>query len=178
MIRARRLCPFGPLINEFLAVVSLPGGTWRTRHLRIKGAWLQEQVVRGWIVTHLPGAYLCADALTKALPRERFHLLLRLCELAALPRDRAAAICNTESLRRALVVVIVAACAQGAAGQPDNEEETSAVWWFWVMMLVVVALAWEGVKVGCALRHNGGTRYVPCKHCLPGVRNRRGSRGG
>ena len=130
-----------------VAVVSLPGGTWRTRHLRIKGAWLQEQVARGWIVTHLPGASLCANALTKALPRERFHLLLRLCELAALPRDRAAAIRNTESLRRALVVVIVAACAQGAAGQPDNEDETSVVWWFWVMMFVVLVLAWEGVKV-------------------------------
>ena len=31
---------------------------------------------------------------------------------------------------------------------------------------------------GCTLRHNGGTRYVPCRHCLPGVRNRRGNRGG
>ena len=110
-----------------VAVVSLPGGTWRTRHLRIKGAWLQEQVSKGWIVTHLPGACLCADMLTKALPRERFHMLLRLCELASLPSNRAAELRNTESLRRALVVLVVATCAQGAAGQPTAGDEPGAL---------------------------------------------------
>ena len=131
-----------------VAVVSLPGGTWRTRHLRIKGAWLQEQVSKGWIVTHLPGACLCADVLTKALPRERFHMLLRLCELASLPSNRAAELRNTEALRRALVVLVVATCAQGAAGQPTAGDGPGALeGWFWAIVCIVVVLLWEGVKL-------------------------------
>ena len=30
----------------------------------------------------------------------------------------------------------------------------------------------------CSLRHSGGVRYTPCKHCMPGLRNRRGNGGG
>ena len=29
----------------------------------------------------------------------------------------------------------------------------------------------------CGLRHSGGVRYTPCKHCMPGLRHRRGNRG-
>ena len=29
----------------------------------------------------------------------------------------------------------------------------------------------------CPLRHSGGVRYTPCKHCMPKLRDRRGARG-
>ena len=75
-------------------------------------------------------------------------MLLRLCELAMLPSDRAAVLRNTESLRRALVVLVVATCAQGAAGQPTAGDDPGALeGWFWAVVCVVVVLLWEGVKL-------------------------------
>ena len=51
-------------------------------------------------MSHLPGARLCADVLTKAVSRERFHLLLRLCELSSLHVTELGDACRTEVLRK------------------------------------------------------------------------------
>ncbi|OLP77141.1 Retrovirus-related Pol polyprotein from transposon TNT 1-94 [Symbiodinium microadriaticum] len=45
-----------------VAVVSLPGGTWRTRHLRIKGAWLQEQAAHETFVRYGDDAMMAFPA--------------------------------------------------------------------------------------------------------------------
>ena len=54
-------------------------GSWRTRHLRLKAAWIQERISDGEITTrHQPGVHQPADLLTKALPAQRIYDLLQL----------------------------------------------------------------------------------------------------
>ena len=61
-----------------LAISSGSGG-WRTRHLRIKAGWLQEQLDAGIImVKHCAGRIQLADLLTKALAAQRINDLLSL----------------------------------------------------------------------------------------------------
>ena len=62
-----------------MLTISAGNGSWRTRHLRLKAAWLQEKIgsneVEGY---HVPGLVQPADLLTKALPGQRIRDLLRL----------------------------------------------------------------------------------------------------
>ena len=55
-------------------------GSWRTRHLRLKEAWIQGRISDGEITTrHQPGVHQPADLLTKALPAQRIYDLLYSC---------------------------------------------------------------------------------------------------
>ena len=59
--------------------ISAGNGSWRTRHLRLKAAWLQEKLGRNEVEGyHVPGLVQPADLLTKALPGQRIRDLLRL----------------------------------------------------------------------------------------------------
>ena len=59
--------------------ISTGSSSWRTRHLKIKAGWLQEQVAHGVFTTvHCPGERQPADLLTKALSSARTMSLLRL----------------------------------------------------------------------------------------------------
>ena len=145
----------GPAVTLFtdnsaaVAIVTLPGGSWRTRHLPIKAAWLKEQVSKGWGVEHMPGARLCADALTKALPKERFHMLLELCGLGNLPlRTLPGPLMGKygEVMKRALAVLILAACIQSVEGEPTRQEEEEIAWVFWVIVGIAVVTVWELCK--------------------------------
>ena len=58
-----------------IAVLTLPDGPWRTRHLRLRSAGLRERLTRkkAWALRHLSGLLLVADHLTKAInPRQRW----------------------------------------------------------------------------------------------------------
>ena len=52
-----------------IAVLSLPGGAWRTRHLRLRSSGLREKLRQRkvWALRHLPGGLLVADHLTKPI---------------------------------------------------------------------------------------------------------------
>ncbi|OLQ05641.1 Retrovirus-related Pol polyprotein from transposon TNT 1-94 [Symbiodinium microadriaticum] len=57
--------------------ISTGSSSWRTRHLRIKAGWLQEQITAGiFTVVHWPGETQPADLLTKALSSARVEALL------------------------------------------------------------------------------------------------------
>ena len=112
-----------------IALTALPGGTWRTRHLRIKANWLRERLKIGWSVGHMAREHLVADALTKSLPRERFWYLVGLLGLqqTQLPGqhvDRP----SPEALRRALLAVlclasIVPVTSCDSNGQTSNPQQ-------------------------------------------------------
>ena len=54
-------------------------GSWRTRHLRLKSAWLQQMVSSGELCPrHEPGITQPADLLTKPLSGQRIRDLMRL----------------------------------------------------------------------------------------------------
>ena len=159
----------GPAVTLFtdnsaaVAIVTLPGGSWRTRHLRIKAAWLKEQVSKGWGVEHMPGARLCADALTKALPKERFHMLLELCGLGNLPlRTLPGPLMGKygEVMKRALAVLM--------EGEPTRQEEEEIAWVFWVIVGIAVVTVWEALQGSAEEVQVGGP-----VGCLEGHKPRR-----
>ena len=57
-------------------------GSWRTRHLRIKAAWIAEKVERGELsLEHCAGEVQIADALTKPLASARLRQLSKMMGL-------------------------------------------------------------------------------------------------
>ncbi|CAE7413169.1 unnamed protein product [Symbiodinium sp. CCMP2592] len=71
---------FRQIASDSTSALSISGGTssWRTRHLRIEAAWLQEQRAHGQLETvHCPEERQPADLLTKALSSARTDDLLR-----------------------------------------------------------------------------------------------------
>ena len=60
-------------------VMTLPQGSWRTRHLRLKAAWYMEQLERArFRVYHVPGQFMLGDLCTKAMPGVRTRELLQM----------------------------------------------------------------------------------------------------
>ncbi len=54
------------------------GGSWRTRHLRLRAAHAKQRFVKGdWILRHCPGLLMLADIGTKTLPSARLEDLRR-----------------------------------------------------------------------------------------------------
>ena len=69
------------VLSDSMSALTISSGTgsWRTRHLRIKAAWLQEMLSSGsFTARHCPGVVQPADLLTKALPSQRLCDLLEL----------------------------------------------------------------------------------------------------
>ena len=71
-------------VNTFLyndnqgavTVMSIPQGSWRIRHLRLKAAWFFEQLESSkYAVFHLPGKYILGDLCTKTLQSLRINEL-------------------------------------------------------------------------------------------------------
>ncbi|CAE7255949.1 unnamed protein product [Symbiodinium sp. KB8] len=168
-----------------VAVVSLPGGTWRTRHLRIKGAWLQEQAAHETFVRYGDDAMMAFPAQRRGQASSSAGAWLeptRVPRPTQDPHEEAPSLplCVTSAggcyhrmgcsqLVHCTNVSSYEPCARCITDPTLKWVSSQTAMWFWTSRYHAA---------GCTLRHNGGTRYVPCRHCLPGVRNRRGNRGG
>ena len=61
---------------------TLEAGSWRTRHLRLRGAIIRQDLEsEAWTLTHLDGVFMPADLGTKPVGPARLEDLLRLCDL-------------------------------------------------------------------------------------------------
>ena len=62
-----------------VAILCHDGGSWRTRHLRLRAAYARQAVVAGeWMIQHIPGEVMIADIGTKALTAARLEHLKKL----------------------------------------------------------------------------------------------------
>lgn len=62
--------------SSALAIMVNEGGSWRTRHLRLRASYARQAVSQGlWQLTHVPGEEMVADIGTKALSMPRFEKL-------------------------------------------------------------------------------------------------------
>ena len=60
-----------------LSLLQGSSGSWRTRHLRLRSAWIREKVALGEVIAqHEPGHTQRADLGTKPLPKERLQALV------------------------------------------------------------------------------------------------------
>ena len=67
------------------------GGSWRTRHLRMRSAFARQSVMRGeWQIAHLPGEKMIADIGTKALTSTRLTTLKELMGMSVIPGEESA----------------------------------------------------------------------------------------
>lgn len=66
------------------------GGSWRTRHLRMRSMFAKQAVLRGeWQIAHQPGEKMIADIGTKALTSTRLELLKGLLGMERIPTEAA-----------------------------------------------------------------------------------------
>ena len=60
-----------------VTLASEEGGSWRTRHLKVRAASLRQRLQDGWArITHCPGEWQLADGLTKILASKRMEMLV------------------------------------------------------------------------------------------------------
>ena len=59
-----------------LAILTTDGGSWRTRHLRLRAAAARHSIIQGmWSIQHMSGIKMTADIETKPLASERLKQL-------------------------------------------------------------------------------------------------------
>ena len=137
-----------------LAITSGNGG-WRTRHLRIKAGWLQEQLDAGIMaIKHCAGRIQLADLLTKAMPAQRISDLLALWGVKDEQTETPTTRMGSSISARALLALV---CCMLIVGTKAEEEDAALqgrlsvdwdmVGWLLIFLAVAGVVAiWEGVK--------------------------------
>ena len=72
-----------------VSILSREGGSWRTRHLRIRASFARDIVQRGeWALHHMGGLEMIADIGTKPLTSSRLRFLKKLMNLEEIKNDQ------------------------------------------------------------------------------------------
>ncbi len=152
-----------------LSVLGGEGGSWRTRHLRMRAMYARQLVTQGsWGVHHCPGEEMVADIGTKALASTRLEFLkekMGMMEVKIGSEEenereveeeeergecqRGMSTMNSQQVQDALRLVIV--MASMSCGQAQEEREEERLFWRRVMMvfLIIVLFAVIGVISMC-----------------------------
>ncbi|CAE7777535.1 RE1 [Symbiodinium sp. CCMP2592] len=96
-----------------ITLASEEGGSWRTRHLKVRAAALRQRIQDGWAtIAYCPGEWQLADGLTKILASKRMEMLMRKWGLGR-PGERDRGEDGQERLR----------CLQAPAKQQEQREQ-------------------------------------------------------
>ena len=146
------------------AVMTNEGGSWRTRHLRMKSAFARELIKNGvWSLHHIPGEDMIADLGTKALTSTRMGKLkkeLGMIQVKINPGEEAGMKEEEEAeversgdgvipreVEGALKLVMLMIQLKGAKGQGEEIRQGEA--WFWsVISLAMVGLIFIIYQMG------------------------------
>ena len=133
--------------------ISAGGSSWRTRHLRIKAGWLQEQIAEGYFeISHCPGEIQPADLLTKPLSSARMEHLLQLWGVGSGQRATASSTSTRPSARIlvalicCLLMVSVQATEQEAANRALQLDHDSVGVLMILLMVLGALMIWEGIR--------------------------------
>jgi len=70
------------------AILNCDGGSWRTRHLRLRSAFARQSIAKGeWALQHVPGDQMLADLGTKALNAPRLEKLKGLMSMGTIKEE-------------------------------------------------------------------------------------------
>ena len=168
------------MMQDNAAAVTLlqgPGGSWRTRPLKIRARSARERVENGfWALQHLPGETMLADIGTKALGSSRLRALaemmgMKMGESGAIPEKEENAepgegtaakvrVVHSVEHERGLKVLTGITCIMLAeAAGIEDEEDSREELLFWTALLVAVVAAWEALK-WCGACRRGRTAGV------------------
>ncbi|CAE7031319.1 RE2 [Symbiodinium sp. CCMP2592] len=129
-----------------LAVCRCAAGSWRTRHLRIRGNMIRELLeLPNWCAYHVDGKVMLADLGTKALAADRFNMLV---DRMRVVRTRSTA--STKSLtagqaKKLMMVLCLAAMVEHGEAAEIDPREPFDYRFVGLCMLAVIAI-WECVK--------------------------------
>ena len=145
-------------------------GSWRTRHLRLRSAWVADLVEKQAIsIHHCIGELQPADLLTKALASQRIRALNELLNLRSLEWEQGNAepVNSISSSRRASapnkvskVLIALLVLSQASLGETHNGEEDEALvvrtgisvdygmvtWALLWIAVIILLVAWEMLK--------------------------------
>ena len=129
-------------------------GSWRTRHLRLKSAWLQQMVASGELCPqHEPGITQPADLLTKPLSGQRIRDLMRLWLMHdGVTPSRPSVTSSSMMATRVLVATVCCILMLGVEARESEpgrsiEVDRGLVEIFMTMLMVLGAVVlWEVVK--------------------------------
>ena len=141
-----------------LSILSSEGGSWRTRHLRMRASYARQAVLSGdWAVGHVPGEELNADLGTKALSSNRIDKLKGLLGMAQRPdeskeeketkkevgedqKEKASNAFKVSQAATAVKLITLAAMISVGTSEEDEEEEHGAKELKVMMVLFAIAI--------------------------------------
>ncbi|CAE7780733.1 unnamed protein product, partial [Symbiodinium sp. CCMP2456] len=148
-------------------------GSWRTRHLRLKSAWIQEKIASGEIVPrHQPGLHQPADLLTKPLAAQRIWDLLKLWGMAKGESDKVR-ICRasqTAITTRMLVAMVCCLMMISVEARESSAMPALQVDWDLAAILMILLMILGGLMIYEAVRWSAIEIYY---QYLPGATTRR-----
>ena len=136
-----------------LSLLQGSSGSWRTRHLRLRSAWIRERVAAGEVTArHVPGEFQRADLGTKPLSRDRLQDLVAQWGIRrAIPPSTRISACSSSATTspgwlRSLVCLcnVCGTLSRGvdsvmeASTASTSGIEVAFPWDFYVFLLVVV----------------------------------------
>ena len=158
----------------------LETGSWRTRHLRLRGAIVRQDLEEGrWKLSHLDGVFMPADVGTKPVGPARLEDLVRICDLWAPsldkniepPRPQVASLQgNQTNVAKALLALIF--LIQVAGARATNAQDFQGVSGSFVSSFITgFGLGvgwWVASRLGCFLerccrRRPVATSYGTCE---------------
>ena len=129
-----------------LSVCKSAAGSWRTRHLRIRGNLVRELLeLPDWVSHHLEGRIMLADLGTKALAADRFSLLVDRMRVLRKRHGEKALKPAAEHVKRLLMLLCLTALVEHGEAA-EIEERESFDYMFLGVCLVAVIAVWECLK--------------------------------
>ena len=138
-----------------LAACQTSAGSWRTRHLRIRGSMLRE-LLDGpdWMSYHLDGHLMLADLGTKGVPSDRFWHLMQLMGLHR-PVDVPAPRGSPEKVKQMIAMMMIVALLPEAeasgtqvvlTGQVDVPGSSTPSYLLFMAVVIGIVILWEFMK--------------------------------
>ena len=132
-----------------LAVCKSAAGSWRTRHLRIRGSLVRELLeLPDWIAHHVDGRIMLADLGTKALASDRFNLLVDRMRVLRKRQDGERKRVEPAHVKKLLTLLCLTALVECGEAAEITDREPFDYLFVGLCSLAVIAM-WEGAKTLC-----------------------------
>ena len=132
-----------------LSVCRCAAGSWRTRHLRIRGNLLRELLDQNsWQSFHLEGTAMLADLGTKSLASDRYHFLMHKMglERPAVETSKAKLVSSSGRVPPEMIALLMLLALVPEVEAMDNGTVDGPDYVFLVMMVMAVIGVWEVVR--------------------------------
>ncbi|CAE7580175.1 RE2, partial [Symbiodinium sp. CCMP2456] len=129
-----------------LSVCRCAAGSWRTRHLRIRGNMIRELLeFPDWVAYHLDGRLMIADLGTKPLSSDRFAFLVD--KMRVVRKSRIVTGADPVQVKKLLALLCLVSLVDGARGAGTGNGSVDPFdYGFFMICIVAVIAVWECVK--------------------------------